>query len=291
MNSRQFRHLPWHLLWPAPLALLVAASAAAPARAEDEETDEWTILCLAYKGPDRMQRAASAAASLKKVRGLRESNVSVQDADGAAKVYYGKYRKSASLFSKEKKFRPDPTDDLKLIRDLSVQMPDTGQIVWPFRLATLVALPPPVRFPQWELTKADGYYSLQVGVFYNTDSFKKRRYAAEEYCKLLRDEGMEAWFHHGPENSSVCIGSFPREAIESVREKDSFTGRVHFLNRIVDEKMLALQKKYPHNLHNGAVFYEVNRDRATGRETKTPHYSFPVVIPGKETEDELGDLP
>jgi len=281
----RFRLLPRALL---ALSLLCAA---APARADDDETDEWTILCISFKGPDRMQRAASAAESLKKVRGLRAANVSVQDADGAAVVYYGKYRKSAGLFSKEKKFRPDPTDDLTLIRDLSIQMPDSGQIVWPFRLAALVTLPPPVRFPQWELSKAEGRYSLQVGVFYNTETFKRRRYAAEEYCKVLRDEGQEAWFHHGPESSSVCIGSFPQRAIENIREKDPFTGRVRFTNRITDERMLTLQKKYPHNVHNGAVFYEVQRDPASGREVKTPHYSFPVVIPGSEDEEDLGDFP
>jgi hypothetical protein len=83
-------------------------------------------------------------------------------------------------------------------------------------------------------------------------------------------------------NSSVCIGAFPKEAIRTFEKVDPLTGILHVTSKIVDERMLELQRRYPHNLHNGSTFYEIVRDPATGKTYRDPHTSFAVEIPHAE---------
>jgi hypothetical protein len=83
-------------------------------------------------------------------------------------------------------------------------------------------------------------------------------------------------------NSSVCIGAFPEEAIQTFQRQDELTGIIQATAKIVDERMLELQRRFPHNLHNGSVFYEIVRDPQTGRKYRDPHTSFAVEIPGAE---------
>lgn len=255
----------------------------------DEPEDLWAVRCIAFNGPDQARRAENAARQLKAVRGLRADRVQVRAVTGQTVVFYGRYVRAFEEGTGKEKFEPDPQPDLTLIRDLSMPVKDslTGreQIIWPFRLAALGPLPAkPSSHPEWQLVNAPGYWSLQVGVFYNTETMQQRRFAAEEYCRLLREEGEEAWFDHGPVNSSVCIGSFPREAIQSFTRKHPLTGVSEVSARIVDEKMLAVAKRFPHNTHNGSIFYEITADPATGGKKRDPHPSFAVRIPKPATE-------
>jgi hypothetical protein len=133
--------------------------------------------------------------------------------------------------------------------------------------------------PEWEISNAKGYWSLNVGVFYNEGGMRERKKASEEYVKILRGEGVEAYFHHGAERSSVCVGAFPKEAIQTMQRSNPLTGALTVTNRIVDARMLKLQEKYPHNLHNGAIFYELIWNPKTQKKEKEPHYSFAVQIP------------
>lgn len=259
---------------------------AAPGGRSDE--DIWAIRCLGLSGPNRFRLAQEYADALRKVAGLRPELVQVFHEQDESVVYYGRYRQVYDPRSNKESFRPDHLRDLNLIRHLSLEMPDGAggrRVVWPFALATMDVLPTGRgEHPEWELSRAPGYYSLQVAVFYNTGQMRRRKYAAEQYCKLLREQGEEAYYHHGTVNSSVCIGAFPREAIQTFQETDPLTGIVRVRSKIVDERMLALQRKYPHNLHNGAVFYEVVRDPRTGAKYRDAHTSFPVRIPKPRSE-------
>jgi hypothetical protein len=281
---------------PVTLLFLLAAVAAANAqlfggKSKDEVEDVWAIECVRVSGPDRAQKARNCAEHLRHAAGLKPDLIQTREDTDATAVYYGRYVRTYDTRSKKESFKPDPADDLKRLRDLSMNLADpaTGRTApaWPFRLAKTVRLAGALRLPQWELTKNPGYYSLQVGVFYNEGGFDQRKFAAEEYCRILReDDKQEAWYHHGDTMSIVTIGAFPKDAIQNYTSENDLTGSKQVTAKIVDPKMLATQKKYPHNLHNGATFSEITQDPKTGKKRKEPHYSFAVIVPGRDTAAE-----
>ncbi len=248
----------------------------APASHPDEEV--WTIRCITLRTPDQFDRANTYATALKQVQALRPDAVQVlSDEDGTA-VFYGRYAREYGPAGATERFRPDHLKDLQTIRALSVQT--GGGPAWPFYLADMDVLPTyRTSHPEWDLTTAEGYWSLHVAVFYNTDQFRNRRSAAEEYCALLRAQGEEAYFHHGTVNSSVYVGLFPESAVTEVRREEPLSGRAGTTSRIVDLRMLAVQQRFPTSLHNGHTLYEVSRDRDGQVKERVPAPSLPVVIP------------
>lgn len=256
-----------------------------------EDEDVWAVRCLTLRGANRFQAAQSYVDALRMVAGIKPDLVQVFHESGETTIYYGRYRRRYDAKSNTEVFRPSHLGDLDLIRHLSlnVQDPAVGtRTVWPFQLATMGTLPiGRSAHAQWRLSKAPGYYSLQVAVFYNTEGMRRRKYAAEEYCKLLREQGEQAYYHHGAVNSSVCIGAFPKEAIQTFQKQDPLTGIIRVTAKIVDERMLALQRRFPHNLHNGSIFYQITRDPRTGKKYRDPHTSFAVEIPRAERNAEL----
>jgi hypothetical protein len=255
-------------------------------RSANDEEDVWAIRCLTLHGANRLRMAQNYAEALKRVAGIRPDRVQVFHEAGDSVVYYGRYRRVYNEKTNTESFRPDHLQDLNLIRQLSlnVQDPAVGaRTVWPFQLATMETLPlGRGSHPEWLLSDAPGYYSLQVAVFYNTGEMRRRKYAAEEYCKLLREQGEQAYYDHGPVNSSVCIGVFPEEAIQTFQEQDPLTGIIRVTSKMVDQRLIALQRRFPFNLHNGSKFYEIIRDPRTGEKIRDPHTSFAVEIPRDE---------
>lgn len=227
-----------------------------------------------------MQYAKAYAESLKRVAGIKPEQVQVYHDPESSSLFYGRY---AARYSDAgaRSFAPDPEPDLQLIRSLS--FPVGGELARPFALAQLDVVPTPSTTDSaWNLNNASGYWSLQVGVFYNTREMTERRSAAEQYCKLLREQGEEAYFHHGRDRSSVCIGTFPQGAIAQMTQEDPMTGRMTVKARIVDKKMLELQKRFPHNLENGFIVNSITRDAAGKITERTPNASFPVLLPQAE---------
>ncbi len=278
----------------ATLALCASFAFAGP-----ENEDIWEIRCGAARGTERFRIANSYADALKKVKGLKADRVRVLEESGEATVYYGRYERrykdlgAADAFS----YSPDPAKDMQLIRSLSLSVPDPRggeKLVWPFALATLEASPViSTANAEWELTRAPGHWSLQVAVFYNTDRMTQRKFAAEEYCRILRQDGEEAYFYHGAVNSSVFVGAFPKAAIRTESRENPLTGLLEVKSRMVDAKLLALQKKFPHNLHNGAIASERVRGRGGAPDRKEAHSSFAVEIPrpAKRDPNEFGIQP
>jgi hypothetical protein len=251
--------------------------------AEDE--DMWAIRCLTLQGSNRIQLAENYANSIKQVKALKSDLVRVIHEAEETSVFYGRYQRQYDAKTGEERYAPDPMRDLEFIRSLSmdIQDPATGRrTVWPFQLATMSTLPGGRgTHPEWLLDRAPGYYSLQIAVFYNTGDMRQRKFAAEEYCKLLREQGEEAYYFNGPVNSIVCVGAFPKEAIQTVQKADPLTGIIQVKSVMVDPRLLELQKKYPHNTHNGSVFYEITQDPKTGEKIRDPHTSFAVEVPRK----------
>ncbi len=198
------------------------------------------------------------------------------DEDGST-VFYGRYQREYGPEGAAERYRPDHLRDLETIRALRFQKED----IWPFILASMDLLPTyrPAH-PEWNLEQAEGYWALHIAVFYNTDEMRARRSAAEEYCRLLRAQGEPAYYHHGVVNSSVCIGTYPQEAVSEIRRDDPIAGRVVVTSTIVDSQMLEAQKRFPTSTQNGFVVYDIKRDPTTGAvKERIPAASFPVVIP------------
>lgn len=253
-----------------------------------DQEDIWTIRCIEVPGPTRQQLSKSYGEALRKVKGLKADLVQIIDSEGKSVVYYGKYRQIHDSKTGNDSYKPDPQKDLELIRKLSFLSPNpdgTSTTVWPFYLASIDTLPLTSSVPaEWNLLKAKGYWSLQVGVFYNQNEMRQRRYAAEQYCKLLREQGQEAYFHHGSERSAVFVGAFPKEALQNVRKTNELTGRAEFSMKIVDERMLAAQRRNPNNIENGAIAFDIETDRETGAKQRVPRPSFAVEIPRETPE-------
>jgi hypothetical protein len=263
-------------LWPS--AGCTAGQTGLTLRQTEPKEDVWTIRCLTLEGPNRFVTAKNFEQALKKVKGLDPKLVQVFHREDSSAIYYGRYKRRYDAAARKESFRPDPLKDLNLIRQLSLTVEDRP--VWPFALAVLDTSPTvPSGNPAWDLNNVKGYWSLQIGVFYNEGEMRERRRAAEEYCKILRERGEAAYYHHGAVNSSVCVGVFPKEAIVEFQREDPLTGVVSSTSKIVDPRMLALQKKYPVNLHNGHKVYEIIHDRDTGQKERFAHPSFPVKLP------------
>ncbi len=286
MNTRSLRYL----------AALAAISAAGSAQGQlfdwlkkDKDKsrgDAWAIRCISIDGPDAARLAHGYGDALKGIAGFKADLVRVIDGPSGSTLYYGEYRRRYDARNEVEMFDPDPRPTLERLRGLSLG----GQDIWPFQLATMAALPGASEGGQdWALRDAKGYWSLQVAVFYDTGEFRQRREAAEQYCKLLRDQGEEAYVDHGDVHSIVSIGTFPKSAIQAFRRPHPLTGDFELRERMVDERLLALQKKFPHNLHNGAVFYEVRRDPARGAAEREAHTSFAVRIPSREVNPFTGE--
>jgi len=256
----------------------------------NQEEDVWAIRCITVQGPDRFQRAENYATALKKVAGLKPELVQVVSEEDETAVFYGRYRRIDAGLTGSARYEPEPRRDLDTIRSLRFEARD----VWPFMLATMDVLPTyHSTHPEWDLNNINGYWSLHVAVFYNTDTMHSRRYAAEEYCRILREQGEEAYFHHGPARSSVYIGAFPFEAVSEVQHEDALAGRLVKTVTIVDPKMKAAQERFPISLENGHKMVNITRDHETGEVTKrdtTP--SFPVIMPKAQRRiDRAGGRP
>lgn len=244
--------------------------------------EPWAIRCITLRGADRFRYAKRYEELLKQVNELDPARVQVFHDESVSTVYYGRYKRNWNPSTGKATYQPDHQRDLHLIQTLAF----SDSSVWPFKLASMEALPiGGVDKPEWDLRGAKGVWSLQVAVFYNSEEMNSRKQAALEYCKMLREQGYEAYYHHGTANSSVTIGAFPAEALQSIEKDlgiDPSTGRnvTGVQSKIVDQRMLDLQRKFPNNTENGHVFYEIIRDPQTGEvKQRIPRASFPVEIP------------
>ena len=216
----------------------------------------WTIRCLEIHGVSRAQHIEEFAQTLRRTPGIRPQDVFVgDDPDGYSRLYYGRYFCRTNPRTGKRPLPRKMREDLNLIRQLG-----DGSGRRYFLQAMPVRMPTPdVGDPEWVLANIPATYSLQVAVFEPTDTFWKYKEAAAQYCAALREEGYEAYYHHGSACSMVTVGSFGPEAV--ITRPD---GRTYY-----SEEVLALQRDglLKYNLLNGAV-YRVRSD--TGKKVAVP---------------------
>lgn len=231
----------------------------------------WTIFCLELQGEARHANIEQIADTLRNTPGIRSKDVFIRDdEDGFVRLYYGTYYRKTDPKSGKQSTPKQLTEDMKLIKQLGAG----GQLF--FLRALTVRMPTSnVGDPRWRLSDAPGLYSLQVGVFEPTDEFLEFKQAAADYCKLLRERGYEAYYHHTDAASMVTVGSFGEEALIPQQGKPP----------IYSPKVTALQNAdelLKYNLLNGSIYRAslTISDGARSEKARVP--SQLVYIPGRE---------
>jgi len=263
---------------------------------------EWTILCATFSGPDHAFSARNARTHLINQTKMRDWYII--HGQGQTTLYYGFYRSIND--PKDAKESARAQNDRKTVAALTD--PASGARLFPAVILTKLDTPDPSSPPQWDLTQAQGMYSLQIAVFKDSPS---RRAAAVDAVRAARAQGYEAYYYHGPTSSSVCIGAWPETA---VREQNDFNVKkmdnpaavplvtagslptlaegqqyttpdgkpmnlVSAKYEILDPKLLAMMKQFPRHSVNGVDQPVVVDSRTGQRRLAAPHPSFLVKIP------------
>ena len=262
------------------LAILVGVAGCEGMRGLGDRGEVWAIKCISTQGADQLATANYYAESLRLVDALNPELVQTTSDADLTHVFYGRYVQTTNPFTRQQVYRPAPDDDLALIKSLSAD-----GVTRPFGAAHLLPLPSSDRSvgnPEWDAESLAGYWSLQVAVFYNTDTMQQRRQAAVDYCSELRKQGHEAYFYHGPSMSSVLLGAFPPNAMRAVQqEKRDLYGQTQrtSVNVIANARLRALQNEFPHNLENLHIVNDIQLNPETGQEDRLPRPSIVVKLP------------
>lgn len=95
--------------------------------------------------------------------------------------------------------------------------------------------------------KGKGLFSLQIG-YYDTTYGPDFRRAVETAVDVLRDEGEQAYYYHGPHRSMVLVHAWTRaQAFTLVGQIDHYSDTVR-----------RVQETYPHNVPNGRPFTDAD---------------------------------
>jgi hypothetical protein len=266
----------------------------------------YTIFCVSIDGPGHVERAIKLKSELLRLTDLKDWHLLHQE--GNSVLYYGRYR----CFN-------DPSDKAeseRAQRDRAMIDSMTDQSgTRPFRQAVFVELesPDPMAPPEWNLANAPGVWTLQIAAYKDSP---ERKQAALDTVKAAREQGIEAYVHHGPSVSSVCVGSWPQEAviihdpfeqrnrdtavslivtdrplgIDLTNVRDNQNNPVQLMERRVeirDESLLATMRQYPTHSVNGFEEVIVTTDPQTQQKTRKPAPSFVVAIPKNQSSGSM----
>lgn len=200
--------------------------------------EEWTIQCLRSEQPGHEQYCQQIAEMLRHVKGLKVDEVQVSTDGTGSNILYGRYTKVASADSEHLVFPKRYQEDMALIQQLMLQNVPVFRYAKPEPLHAARPAPSdqPTADGDYDVARAKGPYTLQIGVFYDTPSFNQHREAAEEYVKLLRQEGFDAYFRHEPVKTFVYVGDFDESDITQTPDGPRFGPRVEqFISRREEE--------------------------------------------------------
>lgn len=223
----------------------------------------WSIILASFRGPEQAQLAEMG---VKRVRDeAKISDVFAEVRGPATVVAIGRYADPGS---------PEAVRRLADVRETRV---GGGR---PF-IAAFLAPPGDVANvgsrPEYNLLKAREEfgerckYTLQVAVYGREDLMQGKsgrdpteselaesRKAAEDAAAKLRQEGELAFYFHGPRRSMVTIGMWNDDDLGS-------RGSETELPREENPELVALRKRFPQNLYNGAAIRERSKFDPTGK--------------------------
>ncbi|MFP4104884.1 MAG: hypothetical protein ACLFVU_02245 [Phycisphaerae bacterium] len=131
--------------------------------------------------------------------------------------------------------------------------------------------------PEYKLANANGYWTVLVAIFEDVpeEDYYSRKKDAVEYCKYLRKQGEQAYYHHEVAKSKVTIGSFPESAMRMMQK-----GRTH-VPTIMNPKMQQIIQRHPKLAVNGHEEIVRRSDPRTGGLVEVVSRSHPIKIPEK----------
>lgn len=220
---------------------------------------KWTIVLAAFRGEEALQAAQFAQARVASEAGLTTTRL--EERGQSILLTIGRFDGPQ-----------DPAAAAELRRVRNVEM----RGVKPFEQALLTPPEPTTGTnPQYDLRNVaqnfgPGFeYTLQIGSYGRDDGRAPTdadrtdaRSAAEQAVAVLRSEGEQAFYFHGPNFSSVTVGLFRAD------EVDPQTG-------LRSPAFYDLQAKFPLNLFNGAQ----RMVRLEGSQRAQPQRSVLVRIP------------
>jgi hypothetical protein len=200
----------------------------------------WAIRVAEITGEHRHEQAMEVASRLRTEAQL--SDVWIEDTGNAAHVYHGRFANAS-----DPKIRPA----LERVQAIEI---DGENPYAHSRLVPLVGETHVIADP-FDLRQFIGYYSLQIG-FYDAAYGESFREAAEQAVRVLREEGHEAYFYHGPYRSIITVGIFTYDqAFVSAGAIDTYAPVIH-----------ELQKQFPYNLGNGVTIIQKEGGRDIGEQ-------------------------
>lgn len=286
---------------------------------------KYTIVCTSFAGPAHVQQARVSKDNLIKATGRREFYVVHDEAQST--LYYGYYRERERNQDAAEAARA--SKDMDYVRSLA---DGENRPLFSKSLVVPLPMPDPVAPPEYDLARLDAdkpaddaerrYWSLAIADYTGDVGGIGRKKLAVDSVIEARGMGYEAYYYHGPNTSTVCIGAWPRravreqEAVEAQTSGDTgqellvsnapipkaLTDQIERSGRDVkvmqpkvdidDPSMLAVMKEFQDYSLNGNP--EVNKitDPTTGKITRRPKQSFLVEIPKAQRASLLaGDRP
>jgi hypothetical protein len=205
----------------------------------------WAIQIALIDGRDRAKKAQQFASMVQ--QHSRMAEIWVEDVpgpdgkSGRTRVLAGRYRSGDDWGALE---------DLNHLRFVEVE----GD--YPFASAELIPLGEklaPGDNP-YDLKRYVGMYTLQIG-FYDDAAGPEFRKLAEQAVLVLRDQGEQAYFYHGPHRALICLGLFSDTDFEEVSG-----------TRVYGPRIKSLQERFPYNLANGYTQIERKQGQLLGEQ-------------------------
>ncbi|MFP4144980.1 MAG: hypothetical protein ACOCTI_07115 [Phycisphaeraceae bacterium] len=218
-----------------------SVDAALPAASEQM----WAIHLASFDGKDRGEKATTF------VRRLREecgADGWVREIGEEVHVYRGPFMQ-----------RRSDTARAALRETRSLSVPGFGRL----RDAEMTAVPDTETEAEspWDLSNYHNLYTLQIG-FYDDNYQGSRWKAAEEAVRVLREEGHEAYFYHGPVRSMVTIGLFDYDESHDPQPAP-YDPQVRIDGP--SETIRQLQEEFPYNLANGRTMIQKKNGKVLGK--------------------------
>jgi hypothetical protein len=225
----------------------------------------YTILLHAFDDPMHVEESKRWKAETLQDTGWED--VYIVHQEGHSALYRGRY---PSIDAAQ--------DDLQQAKDY-----DPGTGVHPYAQALVIPLPGEhVGPPEWDLSRADGTWTVKVAVFYDVPEkdYVGRKQFAVDYCRRLRDNGYEAYYAHGPAKSHVYIGSFPATAVSVDRKGNREKLAIH------SAAMQQTLQDFPQLAVNGSAERIRHYDPQTKQLRYVERRSRPVRIVSRDEQGE-----
>jgi len=225
--------------------------------------EKWTIRCYRSEGPNHAQQCQQLANMLQKVRQLDARKVRMVSNATGSTIYYGEYAKVPQQGSSILVFPPAFQQDIGLIRQLGFNQ---QAIFTGAKPELLVKGSDSTGQQDWDIANAKGKYTLQISVFYNTPTFDQRIFAAEEYVRILREEGISAYYRHQPGRSFVFVGDFDDSDLVGTWPDAKFGPSI---KRFIAQR----EQEFRYMLENG---HPIKRSAGDGKMIIPPSILIPV---------------